>query len=436
MAIVYFKFMLVQTAIVQVDYKNVIEYLKTLEAIADKNGGTRSVGPGHEATVKFLVEELRAWNDTFDITVQDVPLDVQVDEVPPHLIMFSGTTNRTFLPRLEVAVARGSGSIDLSHASLKAVKHCSFTSRDENWVAVIDPSVEEGCSACDRLVKAIDHGAKGAILIAKPGNQEGYPHPLPPSPGRCGRNPKYVEKMKSIGVVSVSDSAAFDFLTTFIADAESKVHLKVVSTFREYHSKNVIATSKAGDPSKIVLFGSHLDSVPAGPGVNDDGSGAMGTLELARAFHNSPLAKNTVQQVRFAWWTGEEIGLLGSIFYVNHLKETNPEELKRHKLSIDTDMLASPNYVRGVYDGETVDDPALKKKVLSISGEIVGYFKDRGLPTYAYQFNGRSDYAPFMENNIPSGGVATGADEIKTPEMATLFGGVAGVVLDRIFLLT
>jgi Zn-dependent M28 family amino/carboxypeptidase len=84
-----------------------------------------------------------------------------------------------------------------------------------------------------------------------------------------------------------------------------------------------------------------------------------------------------------------------------------------------------------VYDGETVQDPVLKRKVVSISEEIKGYFASRGLPVYTAQFDGRSDYAPFMENDIPAGGVFTGADAIKTVEEAQLYGGVAGVVLDR-----
>jgi hypothetical protein len=423
----------VNPSLLHPNHNNVINYLKMLEEIADKHGGTRSVGEGHHKSVEFLIQQLEQWNSTFDIRTQDVPLDAQVDDLPPYLALFSAHhQNRTFEPRIELAVMRGSGSIELHHAPLYAIKSCKFETKKSNWVAVIDPSSEEGCTPCDRLMVAIDHGAEGAIFIAKPGNQEGYPHPLPPSPGRCGRNPTYVEKMKKIGVVSLSDSAAFEFLTAMIADPNATVSIKVVSAFRQYYSKNVIATSKAGDPNKIIVFGAHLDSVPAGPGVNDDGSGSMGTLELARAFHDSPLSKNTIQQVRFAWWTGEEIGLWGSKYYVQHLKETNPTELQSHKLNIDTDMIASPNYVRGVWNGDSLSDPLLHRKVKNVHNEIVSYFANRNLPTFAFEFNGRSDFAPFLENGIPAGGVITGEDEIKSIESAELFGGIAGMVLDRI----
>jgi carboxypeptidase Q len=137
--------------------------------------------------------------------------------------------------------------------------------------------------------------------------------------------------------------------------------------------------------------------------------------------------------VRFAWWTGEEIGLIGSQYYVNDLKANNPTELKSIKLNIDTDMIASPNYVRGVWIGDKIKDEKLKKKVQSIHKRIEKYFNDQGLPIFKFEFNGRSDFQPFLDQGIPAGGVITGEDEIKSTESAVLFGGIAGMVLDRTF---
>lgn len=73
------------------------------------------------------------------------------------------------------------------------------------------------------------------------------------------------------------------------------------------------------------MVGSHLDSVPAGPGINDNGSGSSVNLELAiRMFQLNLELEN---KVRFAWWAAEEFGLLGSKFYVSNLNETDPEGL-------------------------------------------------------------------------------------------------------------
>lgn len=88
----------------------------------------------------------------------------------------------------------------------------------------------------------------------------GYPQGLPPSPGRCGRISKYQESMKKVGVVTLGDDAAFEFLTLFAASPKSsKIDLEVVSAFREYITLNVLADSVLGDKDQVALFGSHLD---------------------------------------------------------------------------------------------------------------------------------------------------------------------------------
>jgi Zn-dependent M28 family amino/carboxypeptidase len=59
-----------------------------------------------------------------------------------------------------------------------------------------------------------------------------------------------------------------------------------------------------------------------------------------------------------------------------------------------------------------------------------GYFNQRGIPFEGTDFSGRSDYGLFIAVNIPSGGLFTGAEGIKTAAQAALFGGTAGVAYD------
>ncbi len=75
----------------------------------------------------------------------------------------------------------------------------------------------------------------------------------------------------------------------------------------------------------MIVVGSHLDSVPAGPGINDNGSGSSANLELAIQMYKLNMV--VVNKVRFAWWAGEEFGLLGSKFYVSNLNQTDPQGL-------------------------------------------------------------------------------------------------------------
>lgn len=93
-------------------------------------------------------------------------------------------------------------------------------------------------------------------------------------------------------------------------------------------------------------------------------------------------------------------------------------------------MIGSPNYVRGVWDASPYPDSKMRRQSEKVAALIEKYFADKGKPTVRFPFNGRSDFAPFMEAGIPAAGVITGEDEIKTPEQAILFGGISGMVLD------
>ena len=61
---------------------------------------------------------------------------------------------------------------------------------------------------------------------------------------------------------------------------------------------------------------------------------------------------------------------------------------------------------------------------------FLDYFKSQNLPVAPTAFDGRSDYFGFINNGIPAGGLFTGAEDLKTPEEAAIFGGTAGAPLD------
>jgi len=133
-------------------------------------------------------------------------------------------------------------------------------------------------------------------------------------------------------------------------------------------------------------------------------------------------------QLRFCWWGAEEIGLLGSYAYVNSL---TPEQLKAIALNLNFDMLGSPNFFRGVYyGGAPTVDPRIRTASGNIQKIFEEYFKITTLAFDLTPFNGRSDYGPFIEKLIPAGGLATGAEGIKTEEQARIFGGEAGKPFD------
>jgi Zn-dependent M28 family amino/carboxypeptidase len=194
-------------------------------------------------------------------------------------------------------------------------------------------------------------------------------------------------------------------------------------------TKNLFAESKQGDESQEVVIGAHLDSVPDGPGINDNGSGTAAILEIAETMAEQKIKPR--RQLRFAFWGAEEFGLLGSEHYVGTLPL---DELNKIYANLNFDMVGSPNYVRFVYDGDGSDtDPAGPPGSGEIESVFTRYFSSQGLASEPTEFSGRSDYGPFIAVGIPAGGLFTGAEGVKTAEQAAIYGGTAGAAYDECY---
>lgn len=174
-----------------------------------------------------------------------------------------------------------------------------------------------------------------------------------------------------------------------------RLRVKTRTVHGKRSSANVIADTARGRAGNVVVAGAHLDSVPAGPGINDNGTGAAALLAIAGKFRELG-AGNVRNRVRFVWWGAEEEGLRGSAHYVRSLSRADREKIA---LNLNFDMLGSPNGVRGVYDGDHSSGAGTRAPAGSgaIERMFREYFKRRGLATAEAEFNGRSDYGPFIE---------------------------------------
>jgi aminopeptidase S len=181
---------------------------------------------------------------------------------------------------------------------------------------------------------------------------------------------------------------------------------------------NLIADWPGGDTGQVVMAGSHLDSVTAGAGINDNGSGSAAVLETALAV--SRAGYHPTKHLRFAWWGAEELGLVGSRYYVNRLSTTDRSRISGY---LNFDMIGSPNPGYFVYD----DDPAIEKTFKT-------YYAGLGVPTeIETEGDGRSDHAPFKNAGVPVGGLFSGADYVKTAAQAAKWGGTSGLAFDRCY---
>jgi Zn-dependent M28 family amino/carboxypeptidase len=115
-------------------------------------------------------------------------------------------------------------------------------------------------------------------------------------------------------------------------------------------SNNVIAERRGrGSNSPIVVVSGHYDTVIGAPGANDDGSGTVLTLEIARVMSKL----STDATLRFALWGSEEQGLIGSRYHVAQLTQ---DQRDRHLAVFQNDMVA------------TSWDPAVVYWLLSFDG--------------------------------------------------------------------
>jgi aminopeptidase S len=183
---------------------------------------------------------------------------------------------------------------------------------------------------------------------------------------------------------------------------------------------NLIADWPGGDENATVMFGGHADSVSAGPGINDNGSGTAGLLEVALTVAEQGL--RPAKHLRFAWWGAEELGLVGSTHYVENLPDA---ELAKIAGYVNFDMIGSPNPGYFVYasDSQPPGSEAIEKV-------LADYFVSIGVQTEPVEVGGRSDHAAFARAGIPTGGVFTGAEETKSADQAAKWGGTAGEAFD------
>ncbi|MFJ4846803.1 MULTISPECIES: M28 family metallopeptidase [unclassified Streptomyces] len=181
---------------------------------------------------------------------------------------------------------------------------------------------------------------------------------------------------------------------------------------------NLIADWPGGDTNHVIMAGSHLDSVTAGPGINDNGSGSAAVLETALAVARENL--QPTKHLRFGWWGAEELGLIGSKAYVNSLSTADRGRIDGY---LNFDMIASPNPGYFVYDDNTALEKVFKD-----------WFAAKGIATeIETEGDGRSDHAPFKNAGVPVGGLFSGADYIKTAAQAQKWGGTSGQAFDRCY---
>lgn len=391
----------------------VYAHLEEFQEIADANGGNRALNTaGYEASAAYIEGELQAAGYTterqeFGVTgaIEDSTLSVTgvAGAFTPAAFTSSPYTTAPGITAdlVEPVDALKQGCDAAAWTGVDLTGDIAFVSR----------------GTCPFGTKVLTAAAAGASAVLIYNNANG-----PVGNGTLGDpNPAYVP------AASIPLEQAQPILAALAGGA---VSAQLFVSKSDAPTFNIIAETSGGRADNVVMLGAHLDGVEDGPGINDNASGSAALLETAIQLADAGPVNN---KVRFAWWGAEEVGLVGSTFYVDDLVANDPTGLDDIATYLNFDMIASPNYIIGVYDANESTYPApveVPEGSIQTESVFTDYFDSIEQPWVDTEFSGRSDYQAFIANGVPASGLFTGADDVKTDAEVALFGGTAGVIHD------
>jgi Zn-dependent M28 family amino/carboxypeptidase len=417
-----------------VTLEGVREHQRQLQKIADNNDdpnypGTRADGTeGYAHSVEYVADQLEdaGYQVTLDPVEFEFAFPAELRQLTPVAAEYetgpftgsgAGEVQGPVYP-IDISLAKGVDAVSTS--GCEPEDFAPFDWSGDNDIALVQRGT---CFFGTKAFYAEQAGAEAVIIFNQgntPDREElivadatSVDEPIPGAPGPVTHGIPVVGASFEQGIaLSAKGSTAF---------------VKALPT-ETRTANNVIAELPGKNADNVVMAGAHLDSVTEGPGINDDGSGTAALLETALMMANT----HPTNTLRFAFWAGEELGLLGSTHYVEGLSQA---EIDRIALYMNYDMIGSSNYIFMVYDADQSTFPAPEGITIPEGSEAIedvyeSYYTKLGEPYDDTAFDARSDYQAFILAGIPAGGLFTGAEVIKTDEQEAIWGGTAGEQFD------
>ncbi|MGZ8801155.1 MAG: M28 family metallopeptidase [Mycobacterium sp.] len=387
-------------------------HVARFQEIADTHGDNRALGtPGYDASVDYVVNALR--DKGFDVQTPEFEVRLPWADEPSLTVAGDSVPAKP----MEYTIGTESEGVagPLVPARVEDTPGCTASDYDGLPVEGAVVLVDRG--SCPFGAKQAVAAERGAVALIVANNEEGDE-----MGGTLGEGTEV-----KVPVISVTKAAGAQLR----GQQGAPVAIKLNAGVRVEKTRNVIAQTKTGSTTDVVMVGGHLDSVAEGPGINDNASGVAAVLATALQLGSSPQVNNAV---RFGFWGSEEFGLLGSS---NYLESLNVDALKDIALYLNFDMLGSPNPGYFTYDGDQSTRPDAREGVprvpegsAGIERTFVAYLDGAGKPAEDTSFDGRSDYDGFTKSGVPAGGLFSGAEAKMSVEQAEVWGGQADEPFD------
>jgi len=392
---------------------------------ADGHPSRNSGEPGYKASADYVAHVMRSAG--YRVRLQKYTFDyfsfvgdpVMQEESPtPHSFVL-GTD---FDPGQSAGTATGqvqpAGGIVLpptpTPSSASGCAASDFTGFTPGNIALI----QRGTCPFDQKVANAEAAGASAAVIFNEGN-----------PGRTDVYTGGLSGDQQIPVLFTSYAVGTELLDEYVPGSGPVLTVDVQAIEDPNRADwNVIADSRGGDPDNVLVVDAHLDAI-YGAGMLDNASGSATILDIAQQLKNT----RTRNKLRFIWFGGEELGLLGSQYYVDTLPA---DQLAKIKFDLDADVTATPNYVAGVLDpkdGVTLfgRDPGTPMPPSIWAPSAIGrdygidYLDSIGKNHILFSADG-TDAFMFQQAGIPASGVLTGQDCCKLASDVALFGGYEG----------
>jgi Zn-dependent M28 family amino/carboxypeptidase len=416
-------------------------HMQAFQAIADANPGpdgmpSRNSGePGYKASVDYVAALMQQAG--YNVTIQPYKFFYYAyaaipafSEVSP--IAHSYTLNDDWGPGRSTGIANAAlqpaGGIIIpptpTSSSTSGCTSGDFNGFTSGRIALIQRG---GCNFGVKVLNAQAAGATGVIIFneGNPGRTDLLIGGLVDAAG--------TPFVPTIPVAFTTFADGADLLSQYQQAVQNNTALPVMNISIQAivnpnaDDYNLIAESRGGDKNHVVVVDAHLDAI-YGAGMLDNASGSTTILDIAQQMKNvQPLNK-----LRFIWFGGEEIGLLGSAYYVNNL---TPTQLSHIGYDLDADVTATPNYTIGVLDPagpdlfsgvSTSKFPNRVYKASTIArDQAIAYFDSIGLNHELFSPVGTEAFS-FNAVGIPASGLLTGQDCCKNQHEVDLFGGFLG----------
>lgn len=385
----------------EVNTKGLMANLAELQKIATANGGNRAFGlPGYRASADYVLKEVKKLKHSIDVREHEfVAPFSQTEEIvfqevgkEPYYIYGLTYSPSTSDEGLTAPLALGPVGLPGCEAS-------GYADQDVTGKIVLVQRFRcpDTTTLAARVRAATAAGAAGVIVY--------HDVITKPTAGSLGTFDPVA--FRPSGFISQADGEA---LATRIRAGETvNAFFKLKATVEDRKSWNIIAETKGGDKNNIIVIGAHLDSVQAGPGINDDGSGSTVVLEVLKA-----VSKFAVRdlKIRVCFWGAEENGKLGSIAYIESL---TPAQLSNVRAYLNFDMVGRGYY--GVFDGDGSTHGLAGAPGSDVIEKLfVEYLEGtQKVKTQPAIFTGGSDYLRFMQEGVPVGGLHTGTGVADDP---------------------